>query len=232
MKPPRFTLIVFTVAISMTLAGLVGCPKDNANKSGAAKAQTTPTITSQASNQASNQQASQQTPLPAPTLLAPEKDAALHGYPRTLNFQWTPVPGADNYGLEVDCYGCGAAHMFSSDAGKPTVIMRGLRQTAYSYDFVGDQPGRWRVWAHSNASGDGAIPSWSDRARMKWSMGLCGQPLSFTGGRSGRSGFRNAQWPDHLAPWSIQSLTRASSCGLSGSSSLGGMVGFFVRPAS
>src|SRR5260221_1754946 len=33
-----------------------------------------------------------------------------------------------------------------------------------------------------------------------------------------------------LAPWSIQSLIVASSCGVSGSSSLGGMNGFCVLP--
>ena len=33
-----------------------------------------------------------------------------------------------------------------------------------------------------------------------------------------------------LAPWSIQSLRVASSCGVSGSSSFGGMNGFWILP--
>lgn len=84
--------------------------------------------------------------LAAPTLLSPPPNAAFHEFPRTLNLKWSPVPGASSYGVEIDCYGCCASHDFCQDVGRPFVI-KNTTDTTYTFDFVGDQPGRWRVWA-------------------------------------------------------------------------------------
>lgn len=93
--------------------------------------------------------------LPNPLPISPANDAAMTGYPRTVTFKWSEVPGATQYGIEIDCYGCCAAHDWCTNVGKPGFIADSLKQPTYTFNFWGDQPGRWRVWAigpHSNTS--------------------------------------------------------------------------------
>lgn len=93
--------------------------------------------------------------LPNPLPISPVNGAAMTGYPRTVTFQWSDVPGAKQYGIEIDCYGCCAAHDWCTNVGKPGFIADSLKQPTYTFNFWGDQPGRWRVWAigpHLNAS--------------------------------------------------------------------------------
>src|SRR4029077_1079534 len=96
--------------------------------------------------------------LPAPAQVSPADNIALHGFPRMLTMQWTEVRGAAGYGVEVDCYGCCASHDWCSNVGKPTVISQ-TSAPIYAHEFVGDQPGRWRVWA---ISADGTPSARSD----------------------------------------------------------------------
>ncbi len=97
--------------------------------------------------------------LAPPTLLSPPPDAAYHAYPRTLSLQWAPVQGAARYGVEVDCYGCCASHQFCRDVGRAFVVTSSA-QTGYTFDFVGDQPGRWRVWAIAPDGTAGPTSEW------------------------------------------------------------------------
>lgn len=93
----------------------------------------------------------------APTPLSPANDAAFHAHPRTVTLQWEPVKGATRYGVEIDCYGCCAGHQFCGEVGR-TFRTDSTSDTKHSFDFVGDQPGRWRVWAIS-ADGLAGPPS-------------------------------------------------------------------------
>ena len=98
-------------------------------------------------------------PLPAPALISPADNAAFHAYPRLLTMRWMDVPGAATYHVEVDCYGCCATHQFCFDVGKPTSISH-VNGLLYTHEFVGDQPGRWRVWAVDNNGIAGAKSEW------------------------------------------------------------------------
>jgi len=59
---------------------------------------------------------------------------------------WEPVPGALAYEIEVD-YEAGV-EPFSS------------QQPALRFDFVGAQPGRWRVWAILPDSKRSPVSEW------------------------------------------------------------------------
>ncbi len=80
--------------------------------------------------------------LPAPVQLAPSDGVRLHGFPRTVVFQWSKVRGASGYAIEIDYY----AGQWSSQIGKPTFIKR-VKDPTFTFDFYADQPGCWRVWA-------------------------------------------------------------------------------------
>ncbi|MDV7399582.1 hypothetical protein RZS08_49670, partial [Arthrospira platensis SPKY1] len=44
--------------------------------------------------------------LTAPQQLAPPDGSVFNNYPRTTTLQWAPVPGAESYTVEVDCFHC------------------------------------------------------------------------------------------------------------------------------
>jgi TonB family protein len=100
--------------------------------------------------------------LTAPKPTAPADGAALHGFPRTTTLQWTTVPNAVSYGVEIDCFHCCKANQWCTDIGGASRIERNLRQPVFTFDFVGDQPGRWRVWAIDQFSREGPKSAWSN----------------------------------------------------------------------
>ncbi len=102
--------------------------------------------------------------LPAPQQLEPQNGAAWseQTFPRTVNFQWSRVPGAASYGIEINCFHCCVQRQWCSDAGGTTHIVRGLVEPNYTHDYVGSQPGSWRVWAIDENSNDGVASGWSE----------------------------------------------------------------------
>src|SRR5215471_1635089 len=97
--------------------------------------------------------------------------------------------------------------------------------------MVGGRPVRSRLSRRSrvmlSASGDGPIPSFRSRARTKWSIGFLTQVGLPTSGTDGLLGGTHDQCfftvlcciggsSGHTAPWSIHSLIRPTSTGLSG----------------
>jgi hypothetical protein len=79
--------------------------------------------------------------LPTPATLQPSNNAQFIGYPRTTYLKWNPVPGATGYQVERAYYD-GTWHAY------PVVTLNG---TSYTFNFVGDQWGRWRVTALSSS---------------------------------------------------------------------------------
>lgn len=100
--------------------------------------------------------------LPNPLPISPANGVAMRGYPRTVTFQWSDVPGATRYGIEIDCYGCCTAHRWCTDVGKSGFTVDSLTQPTYTFDFWGDQPGRWRVWAVAPGLGVSEKSQWSE----------------------------------------------------------------------
>jgi hypothetical protein len=80
--------------------------------------------------------------LVAPSKVSPAIDQVLYHYPRTTTLAWKPVPGATGYEVEY-AYSDGTWHSY------PIKTVDGNVNTHYTFDFVGDQPGRWRVKALS-----------------------------------------------------------------------------------
>jgi len=100
--------------------------------------------------------------LTAPKPTAPADGAGLSGFPRTTTLQWTTVPNAASYGVEIDCFHCCKANQWCTDIGGPSHIERNLSQPTFTFDFVGNQPGRWRVWAIDQFSLEGPKSAWSN----------------------------------------------------------------------
>jgi hypothetical protein len=98
--------------------------------------------------------------LPAPVMKSPKNGAAYRHYPRLTKLSWKPVNGAVRYGVEIDCYGCCKAKRWCTDVGKEHQIVPSIFATSYSFNFVGAQPGRWRVWAIDTKGRPGAKSNW------------------------------------------------------------------------
>jgi len=77
-----------------------------------------------------------------PRQLAPANGTVFNHYPRRTILKWTTVPGAKSYGVEYQYkYG----NTWSGSIKKDDI-----QTNSYTFNFVGAQPGRWRVWAVKN----------------------------------------------------------------------------------
>jgi serine/threonine protein kinase len=85
-----------------------------------------------------------------PRLISPTDHEVRSNFPRTTTFTWAAVPNASEYLAEVEYW--------SSAAGVGWTDLDHLRTsaTAWTFDFVGAQPGRWRVTAFSGARSSSA----------------------------------------------------------------------------
>jgi hypothetical protein len=94
--------------------------------------------------------------IPAPKLISPVDGTVFeNGSPRRTSFQWEPSPGAVSYLFEWDYSYNG---VWDAEANKRLGMGFPVQGTQYSLDFVGAQPGRWRVWPVS-AAGPRGLPS-------------------------------------------------------------------------
>jgi hypothetical protein len=105
------------------------------------------------------------THLPAPVLLSPARDAVFDHFPRGTKLKWEPVEGAVSYKVEVDfCTGgirnragCVDPQPLRLKSNPPT---SGIVNTFYEFNFIGAQPGRWRVWAVDDQGREGFKSPW------------------------------------------------------------------------
>jgi hypothetical protein len=77
----------------------------------------------------------------APVLVSPKNGTALSHYPRTTTLAWQPVTSAVSYVVERAFLSGTTWNPY------PQVVVSGNGNASYTFDFVGDQPGRWRVTA-------------------------------------------------------------------------------------
>ncbi|MCM1564474.1 MAG: hypothetical protein NC238_00700 [Dehalobacter sp.] len=73
-------------------------------------------------------------------LAPPDGSTYVNVYPRTTTLSWSPVEGADSYLVEIEFYSRSNNVWISGDPVTAT-------GTSYTFNFPGDQPGRWRVTA-------------------------------------------------------------------------------------
>lgn len=103
-------------------------------------------------------------PLDAPRPLSPANGTVFDHYPRVTKLEWSAVPGAVSYAVEIDfCNGlvrkeCDDPSTLEGRALPPT---SGIEGTKYEFSFVGAQPGRWRVWALDSQGWAGTKSDWS-----------------------------------------------------------------------
>jgi hypothetical protein len=113
-------------------------------------------------------------PLPAPELLFPADGAALKDPELRTNLRWNPVPAAAVYVVEWD-YKSGntwtaelpprvpeQAKGWWAESRRPFLSEFPTTATDYSFQFVGAQPGRWRVWAVDAEGHPGTKSEWRE----------------------------------------------------------------------
>lgn len=104
--------------------------------------------------------------LPAPRLISPTNGAVFNDFPRTLTLKWEAVPDATGYVVEVDFYdpqglpGAGLKPGWVSERDSHIYIQQSVSATSFPFDFVGAQPGRWRVWAIDMNGQEGSKSDW------------------------------------------------------------------------
>lgn len=82
--------------------------------------------------------------------------------PRTTVARWDAVPGAASYTVEIDCFHCCGPDQWCTEVGSKWKIVPDLKETTYSFDWVGAQPGRWRVHAVDAGGRKGPKSGWTD----------------------------------------------------------------------
>jgi hypothetical protein len=82
-----------------------------------------------------------------PELVAPLAGAKLNMFPRKTIFEWKHVEGANKYEIEVE-YNDGKWKLLKNAT---------VNVNSFTLDFVGKQPGRWRVRSFSKATGKPGI---------------------------------------------------------------------------
>jgi hypothetical protein len=91
--------------------------------------------------------------MPKATLISPSADEVLHHWPRTTTLAWKMVPGASGYLVErMMCLGPDQCSPYD-----PVEIDDPLR-SFYTFDFVGMQPGKWRVTVLGGPDYEDSLP--------------------------------------------------------------------------
>ena len=91
--------------------------------------------------------------LPAPAQVSPAHGSVYNHYPRKTTLRWKSVAGAKYYTAEIEYK--------SGTKWAPLKKQSGLKYD-YTFNFVGAQPGRWRVWAVDSAGKSGRASGWRE----------------------------------------------------------------------
>jgi serine/threonine protein kinase len=95
--------------------------------------------------------------LSTPVQLSPASGTVFNNYPRTTTLQWSAVPGAASYTVQVYYYQPGDT---TCTSGTQDYLTPNITGTSYTFDFVGAQPGCWRVWAVDAAGRQSPRSGW------------------------------------------------------------------------
>ena len=97
--------------------------------------------------------------LPPPQQIAPPDGAVFGHFPRTTVLEWAPVPQAASYSIDRDI--CQNPACIEGQTS-PTQPVTNLTSTSYTFNWVGAQPGRWRVWAVNGSGLPGEKSGWRE----------------------------------------------------------------------
>jgi hypothetical protein len=94
------------------------------------------------------------TPWGAPVLVSPTNGTKLFHYPRATTLAWQPVTGATSYKVEREFFSGATWTAYAP------VTVTGINNTSYTFNFVGDQQGRWRVTAYNGTTASPSSDYW------------------------------------------------------------------------
>lgn len=94
-----------------------------------------------------------------PRQISPKNNSHFTHYPRKLTLRWRGVRGASSYDVEIDCLNCRQSGQWDSENG-PAWKTASTKKTYYSFTFVGDNKGRWRIRAARGALKSNWSPWW------------------------------------------------------------------------
>lgn len=114
-------------------------------------------------------------PVKVPVQLAPKNNTEFTHFPRKVILRWRAVSGASSYELEVDCLSCRQAGKWDSEVGLAW-HKASVKVTSYSFEFSGDNQGRWRV----RAVKAGRRSDWSPWWMFKFNTGGSSEPQAGT----------------------------------------------------
>jgi hypothetical protein len=95
--------------------------------------------------------------LQTPVQLSPADGTVFNHYPRKTTLTWRQVTGDVKYSVEIDVH---TNLGWQSENGRRGMIVPEISGTSYTFEFVGAQPGRWRVWAIDTHGGQSEFSSW------------------------------------------------------------------------
>jgi len=93
--------------------------------------------------------------LRAPVHVSPRSGSTLTNFPRRVTLDWRAVGGATAYVVEIGTYMPRAG-----GGGSWSNIQRRVTATRFTHTHVGDQAGRWRVWAIGGNNRAGRKSGW------------------------------------------------------------------------
>lgn len=97
----------------------------------------------------------------------PEDGAVFDHWPRKMQFRWDPVNlSGSKYTVEVDAFHAVHSGQWAEQSGQTFRMYHNINQTTLDHEFVGMQPGRWRV----RAVVDGTPCSWSPWNYFKFTI--------------------------------------------------------------
>ena len=99
-------------------------------------------------------------PLAVPVQVSPVDKSHFTHFPRNVNLNWNPVPGAAWYDVEIDCLHCRVNGQWDSDNGPAWKTLSNITTPPCNFVFVGDNQGRWRVRAANNTQTSQWSPWW------------------------------------------------------------------------
>jgi hypothetical protein len=92
-----------------------------------------------------------------PTLLSPASGSMFDVYPRQTLVQWAGLPGAVRYAVEIEIFDPGTGQWVENSNNVTHVEVYG---ESYMFNFVGAQPGRWRVRGVDRNGNMSAFSDW------------------------------------------------------------------------
>jgi hypothetical protein len=103
--------------------------------------------------------------LPALQQLSPDNGAVFSHPPHhscKMTLEWSAVPSAQSYTVEIDCFHCCKPNEWCTDVGQTWKVVRNIKRTSLTFNFLGAQPGRWRVWAVGEGGREGTKSEWRE----------------------------------------------------------------------